>query len=259
MSVHIEEVAKQMGLTGPFPQEKYIKHMLSAFGRNGNKFMSAVDTWLASGCEVSGADNLYAMLAKHPLMAHYVTRHQYSAVYKAIGATLTSWEQLRERTIIDIGCGFGHLTNLLARLHPSSRLIGMDKANVVTAARRLNDSPEVANLEYRTEKELPRESAQMALMICVTHEAFPSLSEPEMQPMPSEIEFAKKISGFMQCNGLLVTINRFPYPIWQLPSMDQLFATVGFYPCDEGLPSFINLQEGGETSFLPIRTYRCCR
>jgi hypothetical protein len=256
MSKRIEEIAKQMELTGPFPQERYIKHMLSAFGRNGNKFMCAVDNWLASGCDVSGAEKLYGILAKYPLMAHYVTRHQYSAIYQSIAATLTSWGQLQERTIIDIGCGFGHLTNMLARLHPSSQLIGMDKANIVNAARRLNDSPAVANLEYRTAKELPLEAAQVALMICVTHEAFPSLSEPEMPPLPPELEFAKKISGFMERNGLLVTINRFPYPMWQLPSMDQLLGSVGFYPCDEGLPSSIQLQAGGQTSFLPIRTYR---
>lgn len=194
MSITVEEAAKQLKLTGPFPQHKYVKHMLTAFGRNGDCFLDAVDSWLASGCDPSGADLLYSMLAKHPSMADYVTRHQYSDIYKIVGATLTSWGQLQERSVVDVGCGFGHLTSLLARLHPTSKFIGLDKAKVVATARKLNACPQVPNLEFNTANQLPAEAAQVALMICVTHEAFPSVMDPGTQPVAEELEFARKIS-----------------------------------------------------------------
>jgi SAM-dependent methyltransferase len=256
MNITVEEVVKQLRLTGPFPQKKYVKHMLSAFGRNGKSFMDAVDRWLASGCEQSGADQLYLMLAKCPLMANYVTRHQYSAIYRTVGASLTAWGQLQERSVVDVGCGFGHLTRLLARLHPSSNFIGLDKAKIVAAARELNTSPQVPNLEFRTVNQLPVEAAQVALMICVTHEAFPSVVEPGTQPVASELELARRVSELTGQNGVLVTINRFPWPIWQLPALDQLFSSFHIYPCELGLPPSIKLLEGEQTSSLAVRTYR---
>jgi SAM-dependent methyltransferase len=256
MSITVEEAAKQLNLTGPFPQHKYVKHMLSAFGRNGESFLDAVDSWLASGGEQSEADQLYSMLAKCPLMADYVTRHQYSAIYKIVGSTLTAWGQLQECSVVDVGCGFGHLTSLLSRLHPTSKFIGLDKAKVIAAARKLNAFPQVPNLEFKTANQLPAEAAQVALMVCVTHEAFPSVMAPGTQPVASELEFARKICELMGQDGLLVTINRFPWPIWQLPRLDELFASFQLYPCDAGLPASIEVPEGDRISLLPARAYR---
>ena len=257
MSITVAEVAIQLNLTGPFPQGIYVEHMLSAFGRQGASFMKGVDIWLASGGEQSGADRLYSMLAKHPLMADYVTRHQYSAIYKTVGATLTDWGQLKERSIVDVGCGFGHLTSLLARLHPTSRFIGLDRVNIVATARRLNASAQAPNLEFRTAIELPVEPAQVALMICVTHEAFPCVLGPGTQPLASELEFARRISDLTGKEGVLITVNRFPRPIRQLPALDQLFASFRLHPCYVGLPAFIEVLEGDQISFLPARAYRC--
>jgi hypothetical protein len=256
MSITVEEVAKELELTGPFPQHQYVKHMERAFGRDGVRFLNAVDSCVASGADLAGVDRLYSMLAKRPLMAAYVTRHTYSALYKQVGAALTASDQLRDRSVVDIGCGFGHLTSLLARLHPSSRFVGVDKANIVATARRLSASPLVPNLEFKAANELADASAQVVLMICVTHEAFPSVMAPDTQPMASELDFARKISGLTGMDGLLVTINRFPYAIWQLPTLDRLFASFGIHPCDAGLPASIELLEGGETSVLPVRAYR---
>ena len=256
MSITVEEAAKRLNLRGPFPQDKYIKHMLSAFGRHGEKFMTAVDSWLESGCDPSGADLLYSTLAKHPSMADYVTRHQYSTIYQIAGSTLTAWGQLQERSVVDVGCGFGHFTSLLARLHPTSKLIGFDKPKVVAAARKLNACPQVPNLEFKTANQLPAEATQVALMICVTHEAFSSVMVPGKQPAASELEFAGKICELMEQDGLLVTINRFPQPIWQLPALDELFASFQLYPCDVGLPASIEVPEGDRISLLPARAYR---
>lgn len=230
--------------------------MQSAFGRNGERFMTAVDRFIASGCDPSDADELYSILASYPLMADYVARHQYSEIYKAVGATLTAWGQLQGRSVVDVGCGFGHLTNMIARLHNTSRVIGMDNAKIVAAARRLNDSLQVPNLEFRTANQLQGESAQVALMICVTHEAFPSVMESGLQPVPSELDFARRISELMSQDGMLVTINRFPSPNWQLPALDELFASFHIHPCDTDLPKSIELLECGHKSALPVRAYR---
>lgn len=257
MSIEVEEVAKKLKLSGPFPQHKYVKQMLSAFGRHGGSFMKAVDSWLESGCQQADISRLYSMLAKNPPMADYVARHQYSAIYKSVGATLNKWGQLQERSVVDVGCGFGHLTSLLARLHPASRFVGLDKADIVATARRLNASPLVPNLEFKTAKELSGEAAQVALMICVTHEAFPSVLEPKTKPVASELDFARTISDLLVQDGVLVTINRFPRASCQLLTLDQLFASVRIYPCDVGLPAFIEVPEGDQISVLPARAYRC--
>jgi SAM-dependent methyltransferase len=256
MSITVEEAAKQLNLTGPFSQQKYVTRMLSAFGRHGERFMTAVDHWLVSGCDPSGADQLYSILAKHPSMADYVTRHQYSTIYQIVGATLTAWGQLQDRSVVDVGCGFGHFTSLLARLHPTSKWIGFDKPKVVATARKLNTCPQVPNLEFKTANQLSAEAAQVALMLCVTHEAFPSLSVPGTQPAASELEFAGKICELVGQDGLLVTINRFPNPAWQMPALDEWFASFQLFPCDVGLPSSIQVPEGDRISDLPARAYR---
>lgn len=255
-NVQVESVAKSLGLVGPFPQSQYVAYMERAFGRDGARFLDAVDAWAAAGAPPELAQRLYQMLARRPAMAAYVSRHQYSTLYAKAAELLFETGSLTGRTVIDYGCGFGLLTQLLARLHPELQFAGIDRAPIVAAARKLAQSAKAENLRFESDASAISALARprLVLMFCVTHEMFPGVTSGQ-EPSGAVVEAGACLADIVGSDGLLLTINRFPYPQQQLPRLDSVMEHLGLHVTASDLPAALCVEEGGHHSELPIRVY----
>jgi SAM-dependent methyltransferase len=254
----VAKIAADMGLVGPFPQLQYVRYMERVFGRDGGRFLDAVDNWGARGCPSESAQRLYLMLAKKPAMAAYVSRHQYSRIYLKAAEILFDSGLLRNQLVIDFGCGFGHLTQLLARLHPESQVVGIDLEPIVAAARTVagRAAPENLRFESQISASADRASPHVMLMTCVTHEMFPGLIDGHKSWCEDGVRAAQALPEMLGPEGMLVTINRFPFPKQQCPSLDEVLARLGIRPIVTNLPDSLEFEELGMISKLPIRAYR---
>lgn len=191
-------------------------------------------------------------------MAAYVSRHQYSRLYVKAAEILVGSGLLRDRLVIDFGCGFGLLTQLLARLHPESPVVGVDLAPILTAARTLAGKSAPGNLRF--ESAIPtsanRTGSRVMLMICVTHEMFPGLMGGHGSWVEDGVSTGQVLPELLGPEGLLITINRFPFPKQQHPRLDEVLARLGIRPSVTGLPDSLTLEEAGAKSKLSIRAYR---
>ena len=255
---HVAKAAADLGLAGPFPQLQYIHYMERAFGRDGARFLNAVDEWIAHGCPPELTARLYLMLARKPAMAAYVSRHQYSRLYLKAAEILVDSGLLRDRLVIDLGCGFGLLTQLLARLHPESQVVGVDLAPILAAARTIAGKAAPGNLRF--ESAIPasadRTSPRVMLMTCVTHEMFPGLMNGYGSWVKDDVLAGQALPAMLGSEGLLITINRFPFPKQQHPRLDEVLARLGIRPSVTDLPDSLTLEEAGAKSELPIRAYQ---
>lgn len=255
----VREAAKTLGLTGPFPQLQYVRYMERAFRKKGARFLDAVDAWSADGGRPEGADALYQLLARMPPMAAYVSRHQFSQLYREAAERLAASGLLSGRVVVDFGCGFGLLTQLLARTHPDSRFVGFDHQEIVAAARKISAAQKLQNLSFVSDFDaIPSDSRNAAvLMVCVTHEIFPAVMSGAEITTSSNADVGRHLAALLQDGGILITINRFPYPERQLPRLDDAMAQFGLHVADSSLPAELLLEEAGMTSRLPIRAYGC--
>lgn len=260
-SIQVSEIragAKALGLTGPFPQHQYVQYLERAFGRDGSRFLDAVDQWTAQGGPPQGAAALYRMLARKPAMAEYVTRHQYSQLYLEFGEVLAESGLLTGHKVIDFGCGFGLFAQLLARAYPNIQVVGYDRKEIIQAALTRTRRQNLDNLSFTSDlKALAGGGARhIVLMFCTTHEMFPSLLRRDGEILVPDNLTSGELPGLLGDAGILITVNRFPYPDRQLPRLDGLMAAWDLHPVDVGLGAELSLIESGHTSNLPIRAFR---
>ena len=69
------------------------------------------------------------------------------------------------------------------------------------------------------------------------------------------VEAGAKLVELIGDGGLLVTINRFPYPQQQLPRLDTVFGRLGLNFSTGDFPETVRIPELEKQSELPIRVY----
>src|SRR5690606_13867688 len=187
----------------------------------------------------------------------YVSRHQYSALYVSAAQVLHASGLLHNAQVVDYGCGFGQFTQLLAHLHPESEFVGMDVPPVIGAARKVTEKDALEHLRF-TELSGDLGSGgrvRIVLMLCVTHEMFPQLYVRGGAPDPGQ-EAEAAWPSLIEADTRLITLNRLPYPDWQVPQLDGVMAKLGLQFASSSLPDAVVVEEGGGMSSLPIRVYR---
>ena len=257
MSLALPKVASEPGLTGPHLQGRYVSHMEQAYGREGPRFLDAVDAWLAKGADAEGAERLYQVLAKRPPMAAYVSRHQYFRLYVRAADELLNSGLLDDRQVANYGCGFGLLTQLLARLRPVSGFVGVDKPAMAAAARRLAEPQKLRYLVFYASSgplaETPRQ--RVVVMVCMTDELFQDALASQRASIELPARARESLSALLNDAALLITINRFSYPGWQVQRLDEVMLQLGLQNFQTDLPAGVLLDESGMASTLPIRVY----
>lgn len=253
----VAKTAERLGLNGPFPQAQYVQYIERAFGRDGARFLDAVDAWISQGAPADEAGRLYSLLARRPAMAAYVSRHQYSALYVSAAQVLHASGLLHKAQVVDYGCGFGQFTQMLAHLYPESEFIGMDVSPVIAAARRITAKNAAGNLRFAELKSDlgSADRDRIILMMCVIHEMFPELGVRGGTPDPG-VEAEAAWPNLVEPGTRLITINRLPYPHWQLPQLDGVMAKLGLQVVSSPLPDAVTVAGGGGPSRLPIRVYQ---
>jgi SAM-dependent methyltransferase len=257
----VRSIADSLGLKHPRDQWHYAALMEQRFGKHGSRFMDACDRQMAS--DTYNPEPLYRRLAKIPEMARLVSAHQYSTLYVEMGRWSTdSWHGRFPSQVIDFGCGFGLLTALLARLHPGSQFIGIDRdASVVAAARRIDAAHPTRNLTFqKSNSGASQLRAPMVLAVCVTHEMFGAVvaNAKDAPPFARDIENARSLSAYVEPGGMLITVNRFPYPEQELPRLNQLLADEGLNADGEPTELVVGSANNrlGRPERLPIQAYR---
>lgn len=225
-------------------QADYIRQMESRFGRLGSEFLDAADEAMAPPAPHSKCLGLYDMLAVAPQMAKLVAIHQFASLYRDVGLMLVDSGVLKGRVVVDFGCGFGLLTRCLAEALPMSRFVGVDRASIAMCARNIVGTDGPSNLEFvsaDSAESLHLENC-IVLMVMVTHELFEArLDAPVSGPGESgQVRELAEMARWAGPSGLLVTVNRFPYPKLQLPILDAAMADVGMRPRQSPLPSVVS-------------------
>lgn len=257
------EVMQCLRLDGPYKQEFYVDQMLSRFGEQGERFMAAVDAVAARGETGERLRVLYERMAANPELARFVVAHSWSELYRASGVELLASGLLAERTVIDFGCGPGLLTLCLAHAVPSARFVGIDRDAIVPAAQRLQQANDPGNVRFVGESDAKDVVATDAVVLlhAVTHELWPKELEAFAPPSAAENQHANtlgQLASWVGHEGLVVTLNRFPYFAQQLPRLDAIFARVKLRPCATRLGEKVVVQghKGTQVESLQVRVYR---
>ncbi len=262
----LDSVLEQLGLTGPFTQAEYVRVMETRFGRNGARFMDAVDT---NDGAPGGFSRLWFLKNRDAEMSAYVTAHQCSGLYR----TFLSWLQAHPldqgRDVLELGCDSGLLLMAIARLFPSSRCIGVDREpRAIQAARRLarqhgipNVSFDVLDIAQDGARQSPPGPVPVVVAPWVLHEVLPvslrgHLGEaPSLDALPEEeARGARNIRRLISDHGRLVTVNRFPGGPRQAAVLTAILRQVGFEETGSDVITVVDGLMGGTESF-PVVEY----
>lgn len=248
---------QRFGLTGPYEQEHYVAEVQRRFGKAGERFLEAVDAWLEMGCDPEWTASLNERMSVDPELARFVVAHSWSGLYRATGATLLASGLLAGRTVVDFGCGPGLLTLCLAQALPATRFLGVDLPAVVSAAQWWGAKSNQGNVDFVAIDRAAEQPLQdvVVLMHAVTHELWHHPLEAMLSGQPPiqhalELEQIRKWVGE---RGLVVTVNRFPYPAAQVPCLDAIFAVVGLQPVATRMADAVTVEEPPER--LAVRVY----
>jgi len=205
----VDEILKTHDLVGPYPQEIYVNHMDTAFGKDGGRFMDLVDELLASPSSQK-SQNVFQQKNKSVAMSLYVSSHQNTPLFRGVLNFLESNFEKRPTSFRDIGCENGLLTLCLSSLWPRSSACGLDRSGrAIGVARKLaarfGQSAvkfEVADL---TKSDSCRDLGQTDLVIASSlfHEFLMWCSEEEWQSIASNLR------SMMTGTGRLLSITRF--------------------------------------------------
>jgi SAM-dependent methyltransferase len=249
IELKIEEVLRQLGLTGPFDQDEYVAHMTRSYSPYAVRFMDAVDTAHAAGFSQARWNRLYELKNKHAEMSRYVSAHEYTSIYRSVLQWLTKSVDVRLRSIVDLGCENGLLTLCLASMYPEATVVGIDR---IPAALRTARSFTMDGYEDRVSFALADISRIGSLAKVDPAElVVASLVLHEVLDLPDSAKYraGAGLAHLVEQGGSLITINRFPRPAEQIPRLSEVLALGGL-----ALVAEDEVLSGAES--FPVGVYR---
>src|SRR5688500_12842775 len=118
-------ILRELEMTGPFPDNEYVRTMERRFGAKANRFMDAVDEAFAelTGPNQETWQRLYRLKNSDAQMSAYVSAHQCSTLYAAFLAWLETNLGDDPKRVIELGCDAGLLTLAIGKLIPESSVL----------------------------------------------------------------------------------------------------------------------------------------
>ena len=145
------QIFEELGFHGETDQEAYVNRMENTFGRDGRKFMDAIDHAIADGTvqNPEAMRKIYKKKNKDWRMSLYVSLHEDMNKHHELLQWIESRELSDIETVLDIGCDIGVFSCALARLFPKSQIYGFDRVKeAIQNAKRLAKSKNLANTNF---------------------------------------------------------------------------------------------------------------
>jgi len=256
-SDRVDTVLGELGLTGPFAQETYVKNMERQYGRKADRYMDAVDS--AHSAEFSPArwGNLYQLKNSDWRMSAYSSAHAYSPLYRAFLLWIAEHLDTQPARIVDLGCENGLLTLAMAKLMPNATLLGIERVpNALAAARRRQTRHAVKNATFlRADLSKPFDQvppkSDLIIAAWVLHEILGTVRDGS-DLGKGKGQFLQNLAEIAEPGTVLVSVNRFEYPEKEIPVLTEQLTFCGFCHIGE---SSIAASEGDMISQFPIVCY----
>lgn len=190
----------------------------------------------------------YNAMHTHPSMSLYVSSHSFTSTFEHVLGWFDRNVVAAPETFMDVGCGNGLLTLCLSDLWPEARGYGIDQLGKAISvaeslAKRFNNE-RVSFFQGDLAHPGAVESIAPTSMVLATFVFHELLDEP----IESWHHISENVDALMKGSGRLISINRFPDPPRQVPSLNRRLGLAGLRPTGED-----SLKAGDET--FPVVIY----
>ena len=260
MTSEVDSVLVELDLNGPFSQEEYVKTLESKFGTAGREFLDAIDRGSAGSVYSETMKQLYELKNSHWPMSAYISAHCNSQAYGAFLNWLYKTLNQPPADVLDLGCDCGLLSLAIAKLYPAANVVGIDYVgSAISAANALHKHYEVKNVEFghhdltKAGQPISKSRFDLVLAPWLFHELLPSMRFDDNEPISlNEKNTLDSIASVVADKGLLVSVNRFPYPSWQVPKLSEIMAEVGLMFAGEDSIAVAEPETGGVEVFAIV-------
>jgi hypothetical protein len=225
----VEQILEKHKLTGPYPQDEYVRYMEQKFKNDGDRFLYFVDECLEMGFTPERWRRIYNLKNKNKNMSLYISSHSYTAIFKEA----LRWLSVNidgPDSFIELGSENGMLTFCVSDLWKTSEARGVDSVGVsVSTARKLAFQFGKSHIKF-----FVADLAQKGSCKSITQSEIllaPFLFHELLYCSVEEWEnITENIKGMMPDSGSLVTFNRFPNPKIEVQQLNSKLSRINLFP-----------------------------
>ena len=221
-----QSILEKYKLKGPYLQDEYVQHVESKFKKLGTKFLELVDESLEKGFSGDAWERIYQLKNKDPELSLYISSHCYTVIYAEILNYLSRSTLKPKKSFIEIGCENGLLTMCLSDFWGIDQAIGIDRVNTaINAAKKLAIRFRKFDIFFHKADLFLASSCKnigksdFLIAPFFFHEMLDSSEKNWLNTL-------NNLDYLLEEHGLLLTINRFPYPDVAEPKLSDKLSEI---------------------------------
>lgn len=230
----VEAAFTKLNFKPELDQHVYVRKMKTIFGRDGIRFMDAVDSAIEKNAHLDPdvMRRIYRKKNKDWRLSLFVTLHDDVRKFHPLLEWLVSQDLPTDGRLLEIGCDIGALTCLMAKLYPSREIIGIDRVReAILNAKILARKKNVENASFLVfglggAGAAPNFSASLGIAPFVFQEVFRNCLSSGV-PSDEERRAACQIAEMLSPGGQLISVDRLPGGHEQARPMVDLIQEAG--------------------------------